>query len=1040
EDLWGDGNGNIYLVNKDEVYLHTATSCTMLIEANEDLRGISGSVSSEEVYAVGKKGELLYYNGAAWQITQEGNEEFKDDWVSDIGNAYYAAKKGELTVCEKVIPNIVGDWHMDDCTLDLPASPVLDSGPNGLDGTTVGGMSLVTNGQLCQAAGSDGTSGKVNIPDDPLLDLGDGLGFAVWVRHNATALTDWESIFAKGDSSYRLHLNGGCAINDTLPGNTRYGITLGLNGGCNNADLNSNYVPIPGVWVHVAGSYDRNQMHIYINGALASSANLGNAINQNNFDLSIGENSQNTGRHWDGEIDELTLWDSTITAKDVRDHMNRTRICTSCSIVETVVSHDNSGIHCLSESIQVDLVDSLAGTPRIDYNTQITLDTQNGVGDWSLLSGSGVFNDAVAGDGLATYDWPLGESTAVFALDYRAGPATLNIDTYETLDPMVRDQDGEGDLVYSASGFTLTGEPLSNPPPAVIAPFGGPRTAGTDMPLYLTAYGQSPSDNQCGVIETYTGPRNISFWSAYLNPFSGTRLVTIDTLAIASNEAGAAPQPLVFTNGQASVVAKYKDVGLLQILVKDDSVPHPDLPTGIRGATASFVVKPDSFTLSNIEDGSGNPNPAAAGPAGPVFMQAGQPFAVTVTARDAEGDPTPNYGRESIPESVALTTSLVAPAAGVNPPLTAGIGFGGFAGGTATGTDFIWPEVGIVTLTPTVDDSNYLTGGNVTGAASANVGRFIPDHFDVVLNSPAFSTSCAGGGFTYIGEAFNYSLAPRATVTARAATASVTQNYSGTFFKLDNTTLQNRSYVAVGHALDTAGLPPPASDPVIADLGGGVATLTFSGGTGLEFVRAAPEAPFDADISLSIDVLDADNVGPASNPVVFGAGSGISFDAGSSMRYGRVNLSNAIGSELVNLAVQQTTQVYVNATAGFVTHTADSCTSGALLSLGGWAGSLNPGETCVLDSGAPGSSGAGCATVGPPAQLYRTPPLGGDFNLFLAAPGAGNDGRLTISSDVPAWLEFDWDLAMPGLEDPTGTATFGIYSGNARRIYQREIY
>ncbi|NNF15652.1 MAG: hypothetical protein HKN70_02840, partial [Gammaproteobacteria bacterium] len=427
-------------------------------------------------------------------------------------------------------------------------------------------------------------------------------------------------------------------------------------------------------------------------------------------------------------------------------------------------------------------------------------------------------------------------------------------------------------------------------------------------------------------------------------------------------------------------------------------------------------------------------------PAGPVFLPAGQPFAVTVTALDAEGDPTPNYGREAIAESVSLTSTLVAPVAGVNPPVTAGTGFGVFTGGTATGIDFNWPEVGIITLTPSVGDGDYLSGGNVTGTVSGNVGRFIPDHFDVALNSPAFGTACASGGFTYIGETFNYSLAPRITLTARAATASVTQNYTGAFFKLTNTTVQNRSYVAVGHALDTAGLPAPAIDPVITDAGGGVATLAFSGGSGLKFVRTTPEAPFDADIRLSIDVLDADNVSPASNPVVFGGGGGIAFDAGAQMVYGRIHLANALGSELVNLTVPQTSQVFVSAATGFVTHTADNCTTGTPLSLGAWAGSLNAGETCVLDTGAPGASGAGCGSAGPLAQRYRTPPLGGDFNLFLAAPGAGNDGSVTISADVPAWLEFDWNAATPGLEDPTGIATFGIYSGNARRIYQREIY
>ena len=94
----------------------------------------------------------------------------------------------------------------------------------------------------------------------------------------------------------------------------------------------------------------------------------------------------------------------------------------------------------------------------------------------------------------------------------------------------------------------------------------------------------------------------------------------------------------------------------------------------------------------------------------------------------------------------------------------------------------------------------------------------------------------------------------------------------------------------------------------------------------------------------------------------------------------------------------------------------------------------------MQDSGAPGDSGEGCAAAGPPALRYREPPLGGDFNLYLRAPGASNDGSTTATADVPDWLEFDWDTAAPGLEDPIGTAVFGIFRGEDRRIYTRELY
>ena len=817
EDLWGDEFGNVYLVGKKSVHLYDGSSCPVITTAEEDLRGISGRSQTGRVVAVGKKGTVLEYDGTTWTETQEGKEEFKDDWVSPAGNAYYAGKKTELTVCQ--------------CT------------------------------------------------DCPVLGL-----------------------------------------------------------------------------------------------------------------------------------------------------------------PQFVITHDSFGIHCLDEVIQVQVIDSTTGTPRNDYTGDITLATQSGFGSWSLVAGGGFFADPTLNDGFATYDWPLGESSAVFSLAYPEGPAVLDVDVYQTSDPGIRDTDAEGTIEFSPSGFTLTATALTNPPPAVIVPFSAPQVAGTDFAVYIAAFGQTPTDPVCGIIEAYTGPKNLKFWFGYSNPVGGSVVPSINAVAIPAAEAAASNQPVVFANGQAAVIGKYKDAGRIQMSVKDDSQAHPDLPTGIRGATAGFVVKPHQFVLSNIEDGVGNPNPAAADASGGVFVAAGEPFAATVTAVDAEGDITPNYGQEIIAETVRLTPNLVAPVAGDNPPLGAPTSFGIFVNGQATGNSFSWPEVGIITLTPSVGDNDYLGAGDVTGTTSDNVGRFRAHHFTTALNTPTFSTSCAAGSFTYIGEAFSYSNEPVITVTARSVAGEIADNYTGGFFKLTNASLPDPAYTATPATLDTSGLPPGSSDPAVASIGGGIGTLTFSSGSGLAFIRAAEQSPFDADIRLSIDVVDSDGATALTNPIVFGSGGGMLFDAGAAMRYGRGRLLNAYGSELVNLALPFRTEYFVSAAIGFVPHVDDSCSTPVSLSLGAFTENLAAGETCVLDSGNPGDSGAGCAAAGPPALRYSEPPLASDFNLHLLAPGAGNDGSTTATADVPDWLEFEWNLSTPGREDPAGTAVFGIFRGADRRIYMRELY
>ena len=305
---------------------------------------------------------------------------------------------------------------------------------------------------------------------------------------------------------------------------------------------------------------------------------------------------------------------------------------------------------------------------------------------------------------------------------------------------------------------------------------------------------------------------------------------------------------------------------------------------------------------------------------------------------------------------------------------------------------------------------------------------------------PLFTTACPAGSFTYLGESFNFALAPVATITARAVGSAVTQNYTGAYFKITNTSLNNRLYVPASGSLDTSDLPPTSSDPAIVDLGAGTGSLTFSSGAGLRFDRGSPTAPFDADIQLSIDVIDADGVNALTNPVTFGNPGGIAFDSGREMRYGRVNLANSLGSELVDLAVPMRAEYFRDAATGFIGNTDDTCSTGITLTLGGYTSNLGPGDTCVIDSGSPGDSNEGCPAPGPAGKRYREPPLGGDFNLFLLAPNATNDGSVTVTADVPDWLKFDWDTLTPGLENPSGTATFGIFGGNSRQIYIRELY
>lgn len=483
-------------------------------------------------------------------------------------------------------------------------------------------------------------------------------------------------------------------------------------------------------------------------------------------------------------------------------------------------------------------------------------------------------------------------------------------------------------------------------------------------------------------------------------------------------------------------------------------------PTVTSCSTDNFAIRPSGFTVSSTNAGNTGTSGAPAIKTGAVF---------NLTAASLAGyNGTPAIDNAAV--TGTPTAGTIGGAFAAAPPAT----------GTAAGNAFFYSEAGNFGLNAnavfdntftsvdqpgdcTADFSNALVGGKYGCkfgssavpfvAGSSGFGRFIPDNFNVTYNTPAFGTAC--GTFGYVGQGFSFTTAPVMTVVARQGTANgltnaTTANYAGAYMKLTNASLGQAPYGttagrysrfdALGGgatpALDTGGLPPAASDPAIGAFANGVGTLTFGSGTGLLFTRsiATPNAPFDADIALAINVVDADGVTFAGNPAAFGsatAGGGIAFGGGKGMRFGRLKLSNAHGSESLKLPVPMEAQ-YWNGSA-FVRNAADNCTTLA-------AGNVKltappPGVSAVV--GGAFSSGVGSLTLTKPAAPAK---VAVDLCVDLGAdPGGGTVCIATTSANLP-WLQGLWRPGANYNNDPGARATFGVYKGGNEFIYLREVY
>jgi MSHA biogenesis protein MshQ len=143
------------------------------------------------------------------------------------------------------------------------------------------------------------------------------------------------------------------------------------------------------------------------------------------------------------------------------------------------------------------------------------------------------------------------------------------------------------------------------------------------------------------------------------------------------------------------------------------------------------------------------------------------------------------------------------------------------------------------------------------------------------------------------------------------------------------------------------------------------------------------------------------------------------------VRYGRMKLSSAYGSELLKLPITVTAQ-YWNG-SNYVTSSTDSVTTlnATTVSSLNWT-YLTPGNWQKLS---PVSTWAAGSTSVVPATASVAFDKGvGSFTL--TAPGAGKAGSVDMTTNAPSYLS----------NATSARATFGVYKGPNEFIYLRENY
>jgi len=164
-----------------------------------------------------------------------------------------------------------------------------------------------TEGQSAGALQLDGVDDYVDCGNDSAFAIVDRITVAAWVKTNDAGNGEHNPFVTKGDRTYALKHNAGNTIEFFVydPVAQWCSATYAVNSSFNDQ------------WHHVAGTYDGNDVKLYIDGVLAATASQVGTINHLVYAVNIGRNAQEPDRFYDGAIDEVRIYGRALDATEI---------------------------------------------------------------------------------------------------------------------------------------------------------------------------------------------------------------------------------------------------------------------------------------------------------------------------------------------------------------------------------------------------------------------------------------------------------------------------------------------------------------------------------------------------------------------------------------------------------------------------------------------------------------------------------------------------------------------------------------------------
>lgn len=702
------------------------------------------------------------------------------------------------------------------------------------------------------------------------------------------------------------------------------------------------------------------------------------------------------------------------------------------------ISAASLGLTC--DIHEITLRATLDGQTDQSFVGSVALSTSTNRGIWSTIDGKA--------DGSLTPDPQTDNGSASYQfVSSDQGEVTLGL--FHALEGDVEITVADGALnastTVSLSAYGLRGELTST------RGWGAnPHIANEPFSLTLTAVGKDESGADCSPLSDYAGSKNIAFWSDYVQPSTGSRLLSVKGNDVGASEENRTTLAVSFSDGESDPIAlNYNDAGRLAINYWDEAGSIVDDATvTLRGSNSADIL-PEKLVWIDVQSSGGNVNPGGTAITGDKFVPAGEEFlgrlqAITANCNDVTS--LNCWAINFVPDSDAdIDMILETPTAGRGGAVNVDDPLPSWSNGGLPLIALWWGEVGSIVLSGEVE--HYL-GWDVSAANSDNlglrlraeqsVGRFYPAYYELLAHAggslASINPGCGIGDFTYTGATDNDAQHLAWQIEARNTNNSRVFNYQQVLYNVGSVgqswratpaSVDNRLWVATPNAADASAWTqgvinyPPLSTTI-----GLASGITKS---------PTAEVPTDGAImQIYYQGLDGSILRSFDGNFTCDVSGWCDLGTMPQLRHGRIFSPNSFGSELESIRVQPQLQ-YVDANGQFVLNSDDN---GCTVPLANYWQSDN-------------------CTAGQAALFPMTQEFGASQNGLLQQrfdPSNSSDtGQVCYWYDhdfdptVPSllWLRDDWngDGAHSGDDDRAGhgEVSFGWFRQNDRVIFRRSL-